>query len=447
MKFRRTLAVILTVVMVLGISVFVDAAVIQGGFPDSRDSNQANAIAYLKALGTLKGDGDTGNFRPDDFLTRQEFAVIIGRLTALGDPIPDIDITINQWSTSSQYADDDSIAEWANDAVNLVSSLGWVKGYPDGTFGPTNSLTYAEALTVLLRVLGHEDAMGENIAWPEDYIAKAAELGMDMGVDAEHSVVINRADMARLTYNTLFTYRIEQVNDQWQVTDPLIRDISGVKNREIEIIDASTGDATSGTARFVIANCCEDYDGDGFPDIVGYDEGLPEEAVALWEHVQKISALIDANKKETGQRTDEPVPQPVQLAADLKKLADELVNVYKQEDGTDDDFDNTEPAQRAADLKKLADELVNIFESESADTGVDAARPLPDVKPAQLVADLKKLADELVNVYQLAPEVTLIGAESLDELIGTVVRVTFNSEGEVSIFEEITLVPQRLELD
>ena len=54
------------------------------------------------------------------------------------------------------------------------------------------------------------------------------------------------------------------------------------------------------------------------------------------------------------------------------------------------------------------------------------------------VADLKKLADELVNVYSLAEEVIVIGAEGLDSLIGSQVRVTFNSSGQIFIIESMT---------
>ena len=464
MKLRKTLLVLLAITMAIGTTTISVAEIIQGGFPDTKESVQDDAISYLKALGTLKGDGDTGNFRPNDLLSRQEFAVIITRLaqsldgedygttSRMGDPIPDIDITVNQSPGGSSpppppppssstptdtsleesmsadpkldekgdqgdkstgdpipgiditvnqspggsspppppppsssvpievFTDASVVADWALDSVGFVAEQGWVKGYQDGSFGPRRSLTHAEAITVLLRVLGYEETLDQG-QWPAAYVAKAEELGIGAGVDIIPQKTITRAEMAQLTYNTLFIPGLEEIEGDIIAKDPIIRDVSGM--------DMPEGNGLGDSLVVHIG----DLDSDGYGDVLrAYGKIITPtgEMVEAWNYVHRIEELTDG--------FDGSDEGDTQRVADLKKLADELVNIISFDDG-DDDF------------------------------------PDPTDEPVQLVADLKKLADELVNSYYLSEETILIGAESTDELSGTMVRVTFDSDGRVMIME------------
>lgn len=407
MKLRKTLLVLLAITMAIGTTTISVAEIIQGGFPDTKESVQDDAISYLKALGTLKGDGDTGNFRPNDLLSRQEFAVIITRLaqsldgedygttSRMGDPIPGIDITVNQSPGGSSpppppppsssvpievFTDASVVADWALDSVGFVAEQGWVKGYQDGSFGPRRSLTHAEAITVLLRVLGYEETLDQG-QWPAAYVAKAEELGIGAGVDIIPQKTITRAEMAQLTYNTLFIPGLEEIEGDIIAKDPIIRDVSGM--------DMPEGNGLGDSLVVHIG----DLDSDGYGDVLrAYGKIITPtgEMVEAWNYVHRIEELTDG--------FDGSDEGDTQRVADLKKLADELVNIISFDDG-DDDF------------------------------------PDPTDEPVQLVADLKKLADELVNSYYLSEETILIGAESTDELSGTMVRVTFDSDGRVMIME------------
>jgi len=87
---------------------------------------------------------------------------------------------------------------WAKSYINVLNKNGFVSGYPDGTFGPGNNVTYQEALTILLNSLGYKNAVNESSdTWPYNYIMKAMELGLTRDVNIENfSKPANRGDIA-----------------------------------------------------------------------------------------------------------------------------------------------------------------------------------------------------------------------------------------------------------
>ena len=60
---------------------------------------------------------------------------------------------------------------WAAPYINLACEEGLVAGYGDGRFGPDDPVTVGQAVTVVLRLLGYT---AEEIGpfWPEDYLNK-----------------------------------------------------------------------------------------------------------------------------------------------------------------------------------------------------------------------------------------------------------------------------------
>ena len=40
---------------------------------------------------------------------------------------------------------------WAANAIALTASLGWINGYPNGTFGPDKTVTRAELMAMVNR--------------------------------------------------------------------------------------------------------------------------------------------------------------------------------------------------------------------------------------------------------------------------------------------------------
>jgi len=104
---------------------------------ENRWSN--NAIAYLKSKGIMKGYPD-GTFKPQKQVTRAEFAAIIEKYLEVS-------------KTTNVEFKDLNESHWANETIKAVVILNWMKGYEDGTFKPEKSITRAEVMTVINRML------------------------------------------------------------------------------------------------------------------------------------------------------------------------------------------------------------------------------------------------------------------------------------------------------
>ncbi len=105
-------------------------------FTDLGQAFYTDAILKANAAGVIQGDGAT--VRPNDKITRQEAAVMLGR--AFG---------IAESSSGASFSDSGSIASWAKGYVNAMASLGYINGRGDGTFGPKASISRAETVTIL----------------------------------------------------------------------------------------------------------------------------------------------------------------------------------------------------------------------------------------------------------------------------------------------------------
>ena len=92
--------------------------------------------------------GDQNGFRGNDTISRQEMAVVI--INALKAQLADV-----KTENAVSFADGESIASWANDAVKLAAGLGILKGYDTGDFKPEKELQRDEAMVVVYRVLSH----------------------------------------------------------------------------------------------------------------------------------------------------------------------------------------------------------------------------------------------------------------------------------------------------
>ncbi|WP_308552922.1 S-layer homology domain-containing protein [uncultured Peptoniphilus sp.] len=103
--------------------------------PEFKDSKVGWFKAAINAVfknGLMKGYED-GNFRPDDKITRAEFAQMIKNIDK---------------SNSAVATFKDVKGHWAEDAINQAFGNGRISGYPDGTFRPDAPITRAEAVKI-----------------------------------------------------------------------------------------------------------------------------------------------------------------------------------------------------------------------------------------------------------------------------------------------------------
>ena len=104
-------------------------------------------IGMAYHLGFIKGSNSAGTlFNPKGTLTRQEAAVMLGRVyTKLGGTIPAV--------SNTSFADDGSVAGWAKSEVAFMSGKDIVEGVGDNKFAPTRTLSIQEAVIMANRML------------------------------------------------------------------------------------------------------------------------------------------------------------------------------------------------------------------------------------------------------------------------------------------------------
>ncbi|MGE5590116.1 MAG: S-layer homology domain-containing protein [Bacillota bacterium] len=193
MTLKKALVAITVVAMLFGM---VGTAFAATSFPDITDSKTAAAATRLNALGIVTGYPD-GNFGVKDSVTRAQFAAIAVR--ALG-----LESAANFAKGATKFSDV-AADYWASGYINVASQQGLIAGYPDGKFGPEDPVTYAQALTIIVRMLGYAPVTEGRGIWPANYLAKAAQIGVSSGVaiSGGGSAPATRGDVALFVDNSL----------------------------------------------------------------------------------------------------------------------------------------------------------------------------------------------------------------------------------------------------
>jgi hypothetical protein len=102
---------------------------------------------------------EDGTFRPDNKVTREEFAAMLVRSMkpALADGI-------------TRFSDDMKIRSWAKSSISAAVKAGWLQGYPDGTFRPQVEITRSEVAVILVRVLGIINELKVSSPFADSYL-------------------------------------------------------------------------------------------------------------------------------------------------------------------------------------------------------------------------------------------------------------------------------------
>lgn len=96
-------------------------------------------ISTLANAGVIV-DSANGYFRPDEAITRAELAAMIAQFAK-------VDLT------KSVSFNDVLANHWASKEIAIAAKMGWINGYPDGSFRPDATITRAEMITMINRAL------------------------------------------------------------------------------------------------------------------------------------------------------------------------------------------------------------------------------------------------------------------------------------------------------
>ena len=112
----------------------------KSGFRDVSSNNWFNTyVATLNAAGVIT-DSANGYFRPNDAITRAELAAMLAQFA--------------DTKSAANYFNDVAANHWAANAIAVCAKLGWINGYPDGSFRPDNYITRAELMAMINRATG-----------------------------------------------------------------------------------------------------------------------------------------------------------------------------------------------------------------------------------------------------------------------------------------------------
>ncbi|MBO4896777.1 MAG: S-layer homology domain-containing protein [Clostridia bacterium] len=158
-------------------------------------SDEDNRLGMLSNLNIMVGYGD-GDFGLDRAVTRAEFTKMAVAASKYRNSVatrlsvsPFSDVMYDSWYAPYVYIG----------AVNGV-----LKGYKDGSFKPDGLITYEEALTVALRLLGYEDSEFE-YAWPYGQVGTAEKIGLCDNMNSGVGEIQTRNQVSHLFYNLLKT--------------------------------------------------------------------------------------------------------------------------------------------------------------------------------------------------------------------------------------------------
>lgn len=145
---------------------------VYAGWKSSTDLNSKDHIAYIMGY-------TDGLVHPTDNITRGQVATVLFRLLNADrqDAI----------FTTSNHFNDVSIGKWYNNMVSSMANGGYIYGYPDGSFGGDDSITRAEFVVMLVRFIGVDNSATASFSdvsrgyWAYQYIATASSAGWIQG--------------------------------------------------------------------------------------------------------------------------------------------------------------------------------------------------------------------------------------------------------------------------
>lgn len=157
----------------------------------------SKVVTELTEMEILSGDGD-GKFRPNDTLTRAEFATMAAMASGIEY------MNIESWGEDSGFPD---VANdfWGIEYIRFAVAKGIINGFEDGTFKSDDNVSYAQAVKMCLSTAGYNNIVEEakDGKWYETWLEAANTYGLTTKKESNPDRVITRLEAAELIYNTI----------------------------------------------------------------------------------------------------------------------------------------------------------------------------------------------------------------------------------------------------
>ncbi len=184
---KRIIALLLCFMLVLPVA---------GSVVFAEENNNTNQLTVLmKDLEIMSGD-ENGNFNLGDKVTRAEFAKMAIAASEYRNSVASTSFTSPFHDVPFTY--------WGASYIRAAANNGYIKGYPDSTFRPENTVTLEEGVTIVLKLLGYGDDYFD-LSWPAGQMNAATNFELLDGVNASIGQPLTRGDVMQLIYNALTT--------------------------------------------------------------------------------------------------------------------------------------------------------------------------------------------------------------------------------------------------
>ena len=187
-NLKRALSLGLTAAMISGLMVMGSSA---ASYADVTSEDNVEAIEVLESVGIMIGD-ESGNFNPDQNVTRNEMAVVMANL---------MEYNVASYKDTSPFTD---VPSWAEPYVAACWTNGITAGYSDTIYGGSDTVTTAQAALMLMKALGYfQYASDFGSDWQLATTRQGNAIDLFNGVDSGVTQAMTRNDVAQLVLNTL----------------------------------------------------------------------------------------------------------------------------------------------------------------------------------------------------------------------------------------------------
>ena len=219
---KKNLKKVISAVIALALSLSsVAAFAADASFSDvPADANYYQAVTTLANLGIIAGYED-GTFKPDDNITRAEVTTMVVAAMNMTEQAKSMEGT-------TQFSDMQSDAtKWASGYVNVGVAQKFIAGFPeDNTFRPSENVTYAQIITMLVGALNYGEYATYLGGYPNGYLSIAQTSGITKNVSGNAEDTVTRAQVAMLINNFLDTPKVEMNGISYTADGRLVPNIA-----------------------------------------------------------------------------------------------------------------------------------------------------------------------------------------------------------------------------
>lgn len=201
-KIKTILSVLLAVLMLFSMMVPMASAAEYSDVPATH--KYYKAITDLSVYGILNGFED-GTFRPEETVTRAQFAKIICYALNIGD--------LAGGAVDTGFTDVDP-NHWAAGNIKMAASMGIINGMGDGTFQPESPVLYEQAVKMVVCALGYSKAAEDNGGYFYGHMTVAANIGILKASDGVVGAGANRGTIANLVNNMLDAEQVTSTGEK-----------------------------------------------------------------------------------------------------------------------------------------------------------------------------------------------------------------------------------------